>query len=334
MIKITERFSNYKKQFEIAKQRRQVEKIEKFNNLNEPFSTTDPIIISGQPRGGTTWLAEVMASDKNTGIIWEPLHPVLMEKFEICRNFASELGHFPYIPEEIENEELVKFFEKVLTSKFIPYEYISWPKNINENLIDKNQWIIKFCRANRMLPWIVKHIDIRPPIYLLRHPCAVVSSQLRHEAFDYMGNEYKSENGNYNDLFIQFEDVLKDIKTRNGKLAAWWAMDNVLPLTHPENNKKWITITYEELISQPEQSFKHLYDRLDLPIPNHLITNLNRPSSTTKPGAMVLNGGNQLEGWKNKLTKSEIKEILDIVHAFGIDLYTDNIVPAYDKIPK
>lgn len=334
MVSFSERLSNYKKGFIIAKLKRQAKKNEFLNIKYNRFNTTDPIIICGQPRGGTTWLAEVMSENKKTGIIWEPLHPVVMSKYEKSSRFINELGHFPYIPEDIKNEDLKLLFEDVFTARFLPFEYVRWPEKINGTNMNKDHWIVKFCRANRMLPWITKHLEIRLPIYLLRHPCAVVSSQMRHEAFKNMGSEYNSENGIYQDLFSQHEDILKTVKTPIGKLAAWWAMDNVLPLKHPENNKKWITVTYEELISRPETSFKHLYDRLDLPMPTNLISNLNRPSSTTKPGAMVLEGGNQLEGWKNKLTRLEIKEILDIVHAFGIDIYNDNLEPDYSKIPK
>ena len=109
----------------------------------------------------------------------------------------------------------------VLSAKFLPYEYISWPPEANNNLLDTKQWIVKFCRANRMLPWMVEHLDIRPPIYLLRHPCAVVSSQLRHEAFDYMGSTYEKDNGAHDELYIKYEHILKSVNSRIGKLSAW-----------------------------------------------------------------------------------------------------------------
>lgn len=333
MIKISERFKNYKRQFEIAQQKRQAKKVEIYNKRNGPYATNDPMIICGQPRGGTTWLAEVMA-DKKTGLIWEPLHPKLMEKFKHTKKLGNDLGNFPYLPEDQDDKRLVEFFNKILKVEFLPYDYISWPKKVNRNLMNKEQWIVKFCRANRLLPWMVKNLDCRPPIYLLRHPCAVVSSQLRHNAFDQMGSLYKRENGVYNDLFLKYEDLLKSVKSPVGKLAAWWAMDNILPLTHPENNKQWITVTYEELISESESSFQHLYERLGLSMPDDLFSKINKPSSTTKPGAQVLQGGNQLEGWRNKLTSSQIEEILDIVHGFGIELYNEELEPDYSKIPK
>lgn len=332
MVSIKERYNNYKRQFITAKKRKEAYKLQEYNIVNAPFETIDAIIISGQPRGGTTWLAETMMTHPTTGIIWEPLHPKLMAKFDRTRELGSELGNFPFIPEAAKNEDLEEWMSDVLSAKFIPYEYISWPPGANNNLLEKKQWIVKFCRANRMLPWMVEHLDIRPPIFLLRHPCAVVSSQLRHEAFDYMGSTYEKDNGPYDELYKKYEHILKSVNSEVGKLAAWWAMDNVLPLTHDYNNKKWVTVTYEELVSTPKQGFSRIYNGINMEMPQNLITDLDRPSSTTKPGAMVLHGGNQLEGWTKKLKADEIDEILDIVHAFGIDIYTKELEPDYSKL--
>ena len=67
-------------------------------------------------------------------------------------------------------------------------------------------------------------------------------------------------------------------------------------------------------------------------MPENLIEGLHKPSSTTKPGAMVLQGGNQLEGWSKKLKPAEVDEILEIVHAFGIEIYTKELEPDYTKL--
>lgn len=40
--------------------------------------------------------------------------------------------------------------------------------------------IIKFTRANRLLRWMAEKFPIKPPILIIRHPCAVVSSQILH----------------------------------------------------------------------------------------------------------------------------------------------------------
>ncbi len=37
--------------------------------------------------------------------------------------------------------------------------------------------------VNRLLPWLSQVYSNLNLIYIYRHPCAVISSQLRHEAF-------------------------------------------------------------------------------------------------------------------------------------------------------
>lgn len=39
-----------------------------------------------------------------------------------------------------------------------------------------------------LLPWIVKNFNVNP-ILLIRHPCAVVNSQIRHENWNHIGKE-------------------------------------------------------------------------------------------------------------------------------------------------
>jgi hypothetical protein len=331
-LSISSRIQNYRRQLEIKWLSYQAGKVEKNNIETGRFKTTDPVIISGQPRGGTTWLAEVMAADAHTGIMWEPLHPRRFQNNPELAAMGKAIGNFPYIPENAEFPEAKAYLEKVLTATFLPYELVAHPREVNRNLTAKTEWIVKFCRANMILPWMVKNIDVRPPIYILRHPCAVISSQLRHQAFDNMGNTFEVQQSRYNDIFVQHEHVLRKVNSRIGKLAAWWALDNLLPLNSEMNNKKWITITYEELVLNPEQHLAAIYKRLDKTPPAGLQQKLNKPSSTTKPGAMILDGGNQLEGWKKKLKREEIHLILDIVHEIGIDAYTDASEPDYSKI--
>ena len=106
MTTISERIKNYKRGLKIRSMRNKAHKLERRNKQNNTFSPRDTIIISGQPRGGTTWLAETMTTHATTGIIWEPLHPKLMAKFDRTRELGIELGNFPFTPEAAQNEGL------------------------------------------------------------------------------------------------------------------------------------------------------------------------------------------------------------------------------------
>src|SRR6056297_3604377 len=56
------------------------------------------VLISGMPRGGTTWLAELLLNINNSILFWEPLRPFRLEEQNLSE-FSKELGWFPYIPE-------------------------------------------------------------------------------------------------------------------------------------------------------------------------------------------------------------------------------------------
>ena len=65
----------------------------------------DNILLLADPRGGSTFLMEVLSSIPGTAIIWEPLHGT---KGLIPKDF--NLGWMPYIPETEEREELQDLF--------------------------------------------------------------------------------------------------------------------------------------------------------------------------------------------------------------------------------
>ena len=62
-------------------------------------------------------------------------------------------------------------------------------------------------------------------------------------------------------------------------------------------------------------------------VPNGLTDRVNIPSKTTIKGSPILEGGNQLESWKSKLSKKQQIEIINIINKFGINNYSLGKMP-------
>ena len=300
------------------------------------ISKEDNIIISGMPRGGTTWLAEILLNIHGTALLWEPLHHTVLRNSKY-KDFSIKLGTLPYIPEDSDWKEAHVFFDKLLGGKIILKEYIfrNSLKYLDKeiNLFRNKRWIIKSCRMNLLLPWITNNFDIKPPIFLIRHPLAVVASQLRHKAFNEIHPNTLIDNKLlYPSIYNQFSHIIENLKTNEEALAAFWCLNNISTIKHSNNNIKWITVSYERLINRSEEELKRILSRLNIPFDPFILENINSPSFTTKNGSPIKKGGNQLTGWKNSLKQDQVNRILKVVEAFGIEEYSDEVEPNYNKL--
>lgn len=331
-VTITERLRNYasgikqwQKEQHAARLQKQIEKDNRYAD------TSKHILICGEPRGGTTWVAECFYG-QNTLMLWEPLFQPSLQQCGYTK-FGKQLGWIPYIPQHENWPEAEQFFKKLLTGQALCYNTVYGYANVHGNF-SAPQLLIKFCRANMLLPWLVDRFAVTP-IYLVRHPLAVISSQFRHEAFGTMGensNIFRHTPAKYADIYQKFSTQISAIKTREEMFANWWAISNTTPLNHTYNNKKWITVSYESLLLRPEYELARLSKRLNQSFDPQILERMKKPSATTKSGSGILTGGNQLLNWKKYLTNEQAEKIMQIVNSYGIDAYSLNPEPDYAKL--
>jgi hypothetical protein len=94
-------------------------------------------------------------------------------------------------------------------------------------------------------------------------------------------------------------------------------------------------VIYEKLIKAGGKEITRLFNEIgEKNIPRSAYKNLKIPSYVTQKNdkKVVSNLDLQLSKWKESLTEKQIERILSIVSAFGLDFYTEEIEPDYDKI--
>ena len=285
------------------------------------------IIISGLPRGGTTWIAEVMETISDSLLLWEPLNV-----FTLAETTDLEFSWRQYIPEHAQWPEAFFFFSELFHGKRIhPLYFRKWDFPLKA----KRRLLIKFCRANRLLPWLVTNFRLKPPVYLVRHPCAVVSSQLRYGAWTQIKPSVMfSDHTRYGKEFYEpYRRILARLSSTEELLTALWCLDNIIPLRHRDNNIKWTTVSYEGLLLRGEEELRRIFKRLEIEIPLKTMHRLSHPSSETKHGSPLLCGGDQLSGWRSHLNSEQIAMILHTLEDFEMtDIYDDGLEPKYERL--
>lgn len=283
------------------------------------FQPEQNYLIFSDPRGGSTWLSEILNKIPNTAVIWEPINLRRTPEFE-----KLNFGWRQFIPENEQWNEAKNLLERSIKGN-IPAT--TFKHSIND-FKKADKLIIKFVRGNALLPWLVNQFDFQYlPVYLVRNPFAVVASQQRHGNWsEFHWQKHFPENMAFNEYFTKHLDFLKTLTTPEESLMAIWALSNNVPLNSKNNNIKWITVNYENLLLNSEEELYRIFNRWNQKIPDTVYSQLKIPSKTTKAGSPV-SGMKQLEHWKTKFNSDQINKMLEVLKYFEIKAYSDELLP-------
>lgn len=310
------------------------------------YSSQNTIAIYAQPRSGSTWLAEILKNIPNGLILNEPLWRGFLRtdgklpgKFDGRLNETRTLNFYYYqpIPEEENWQEAEVFFDKLFRGGIPKLGLYSL--NTTSQLQKKDLFIFKFCYGNLMFHWHLSHFNIKP-IVLIRHPCAVIASQLKNIGYKYVINKpfFQLPNFRYNEYFAPYLDILKNIHTPEGILAAFWAINTMAITGQHQHKKEWYSLPYEKLYLNTHEETGKLFDWLEKSMPPLIEHSLFKPSVTASVASQEIlkkrDPIHHLGKWKKELNQKQIATIMHIVHDIGVDFYSaGELEPDYHKFP-
>ncbi|MGB3467290.1 MAG: hypothetical protein WBA74_18550 [Cyclobacteriaceae bacterium] len=294
-------------------------KLKRYQKKNN-FNPLDNYLIFSDPRGGSTWITELVKEVTSSPVIWEPLAVRKMPEFKNL-DFAWR----QFIPEEREWPEARDLFEQVFSGQLLNH-WLTMKTNIAE-LSAADQLLIKFCRGNQLLPWLTRQFPFRKkPVYLIRHPFAVVASQLKQGGWNSEFQRFTLHEGSNSELLAPHKTFLESLKTKEEALTATWCLCNQVPLNHARNNIDWITLNYEEIILNPEKTFHRISEEWSLALQDFDGLKFNKPSATTVSGSPV-SGNSQIENWTKKLTPDQVKRMEEVLKYFDVKAYSADPYP-------
>lgn len=289
----------------------------------------DTILMFGVPRGGTTWLLEILSTLDD----YKPIHEPFNKNWFPLKNL--HIGARPYIYSKESDDLLKDYLNKVFIGQ-IP----SLNPVCNLNNCFSRKILLKFIRSNRLMPWIYNHFQVRSMYLIIRHPCAVISSQIESGTRGYFA---KKDIPLSKDMVIsdflkipfiknnkKLMNKLNKIKTQEELLAAIWSVDTIIPLSVP-NPKPWNIVVYERLVLNWEDELRKIFHPLNEQIPKNAYDKFFKPSRTTQD-ASYLGTSKQLAKWEEKLSENQIEQILNVIGWFNIDFYDRNTDPDYYKL--
>lgn len=279
------------------------------------------ILLFASPRGGSTWLEEMLTTIPRTATIWEPL--------DIRNNPPfKEIGFWwrQHIPEDERWPEAEALFADLFAGRMLsPYLTQS---TTPEALEAADRLVVKFVRGNLLLPWLVERFPLPKPVLLVRHPCAVVASMITHGAWNELEPApLELPRHRHDGLLSGYQQLVGPITTIEERYASIWCMSNAHVLSHPKNNRAWTTVYYEDLILDTEATLQRIFTPWGMAVPEGALAMSRKASRTTRENAQVHDPQGQLRAWKKALSPDAQERILAMVKRFGITTYDHDILP-------
>ncbi|MFN2432452.1 MAG: sulfotransferase [Gemmatimonadota bacterium] len=300
------------------------------NEVPLPRASADParaILLTGSPRSGTTWLGQVLAASADYCLVNEVLDP------RMPQTRRSGFGWRDYLDPAAEWPAGRAALQRYVRGRGVSLKLVR--RNRGKALSCRGL-VLKEIRANRLLPWIAGQFPDLRLAYVLRHPCAVISSQLVHPRIGRRrADELSEDDQRYLDLRLpHLLPWAASLRTPEELRTLTWALDQHAPLSSPLR-AAWLQVSYEQLILREQAAFRELFEALRLPSSPEREGRIRRSSwqaQTYSADHSRASPEDRLGLWRGRLDAGRVRRILDVVRTCGIRGFGEDPVPDFDAI--
>jgi hypothetical protein len=296
---------------------------ELFLELNHHPSRS--VLVLGSGRSGTTWLAESLARQHKSRLLFEPFHPLLGSIEGKLRLFT----HPTY--EDVTFEQSVR---RVLSGQV---RTVHIDQVVCARLTRSR--IVKDVHAANLLPWFRANYPTVPIIYVVRHPISASLSRLRTSSFYGLGDYLATPAGradaegspvaNWLPLYDRYRTDPEPMV----QLVAEWCIENAFPLSCTDDGGIAQTF-YENTVLNPVAELARLGEHCGGALrsashPPLTVSEVRQPSAMDWFGtaAAARQSGDwmqRLSRWTNEVPRSTTDRCLNVLSDFGLEMFYDD----------
>ncbi len=285
------------------------------------FDISETLLIFGSSRSGSTWLAEIISSLPGHSQVFEPLNTRYVKQAEdagvVKNTFRKKSARW---------EKGQAFLEQVLSGRLMnPWLASQIPVN---KVFATRRLVVKFVRGNLLLDWMCANLPVLPPAMVIRHPCAIISSQLSKgwtpSRTILLANSYFDEHP-------EIRERCSQLRSPEEINALAWCLRYHAPLCIAKPYP-YVLICYEKLVRDGVREIEKLFKVWKLEMTEDITRQLKKASDTVTHSSQIVSGKDPLAGWKTKLSSEQVSDILAVLAIFGMDFYGKELEPDYNKL--
>jgi hypothetical protein len=284
-----------------------------------------PILVTGMPRSGTTWVGRMLAAGGSVGYINEP--------FNLATSPGSlriPVGHWYAYISAANEESILPPLQQALEFKYPGLRELGRCRNRTDLLHTLRSWR-EFARSRRRrplvkephavfsIPWFAERME-SDVVVTVRHPAAVVSSWKRLEwSFDFQNLlEQPALMRDWLEPFrAEMQAALRPDKDLVHRVSLLWHVIYSVVYRQRESSPRVHVFRQEDLSRNPIGEYAKIYDAVDLSFTDKAVEAVQASSSGDNPketrveqphGTRIDSRAN-LENWKQRLSGDEISRI-------------------------
>ncbi|MGH3134044.1 MAG: sulfotransferase [Gaiellaceae bacterium] len=307
-----------------------------------PHRSSAPILVTGIPRSGTTWVGRMLHASGETAYVAEPLN--IWRSPRPLRSQTRGWPGYPYVTAESEDMYLAVLADIVGLRMNVLRELRAARSREDLSGVVSTWAAFLIGRARRrrplvkephalfLAPWLVERLGGHAVI-TVRHPAAVVSSwkrigwpvdfgQLLNQPLlvrDWLGS-YKTDMT----ALQSSDDLIAQVS------LLWTMMYDYVARARGASDALHV-VRHEDLSLSPVATFRELYAALGLGFTSRVEKVVRRTSSPRNPKelaidepyAVRLDSRANLENWKQRLTPDEVRRIRDITAHVARHYYSE-----------
>lgn len=272
------------------------------------------IFLAGSPRSGTTWISELINFKNQYRYIFEPFHP---------RHGINlrEIDGRSYIRSGDSDERMLDQAAYVLGGNIRS----KWVNKFNRKLICTRRFV-KDVYGNLLIKWLKDNFPYIKMILVLRHPCAIASSQRNLPEWNFYNqpSQFSMQADLIEDYLAPYTRYFDAVSTPFEQSIFTWCVDNFVPLKQFSRSDIHIVL-YEDFTENPAHELKRMFDFINQPYDKRVESLIKKPSMVTMNE--VRNYKTDQQGWYKDCSPNEIDRAYEIMSWFGLDA----IYPKDDK---
>jgi hypothetical protein len=290
-------------------------------NVHRPGPQPD-IFLFATPRGGSTWVMEIIAADVGMKFFDEPLN--------VRRRNVMYSGLFPtwesLMPDSGDTDRIIGFLQELQKGRCSYMNMTPFRRNYRPIT---NRIVFKIHEIEHLIDVVAERCGGQI-VQLHRHP--IPTSFSRHalprlELFtksDYYASVIgdSTRNAEIRRIAAQGSDFERSIVS--------WCYENVVALR--KSNPAWLTVAYEELVLNPQPSANLLADRLHLRDRQAVLNAFERPAANISMShQQTLEAMNNPDArrrryqlvtkWQKSVTPEQLDQAARILGLFEISAY-------------
>jgi len=252
-----------------------------------------PILVTGCPRSGTTWVGSVLAHAPGVAYIHEPFNPGAgpFTRAPFVRQFQHVSAANEHLYEAPLRETLAFYFDlkqRLRTIARTPggggpramlHALKTWAAFRVHRLSGWWRALVKDPIALLSAEWLAERFDMEV-VVLVRHPAGFVSSALRHHRILTAPAAFLDQPDLMDGLLGRFRSDLLDAGDRSEleRAILQWRLLNDVVDTYRKRHPSWIFLRHEDLCADPEAAFQDLGRRLGVHLSAHTLRVLDHYS--------------------------------------------------------